>query len=162
MAISLTGQAAWPHGALDAGSLAVASLVARAASGTLNLATALDDTVALIGPCRVADNLLLAQRLLATDLSTADALVEIGTTGWIVHTVAAAVYCFLKTPTDFERSIIDAVMGGYDADTTAAITGAISGAYNGEASIPRRWRTQVENADEIRALAQALWQLQAN
>ncbi|MCW3053003.1 MAG: ADP-ribosylation/Crystallin [Chthonomonadales bacterium] len=149
------------HPETIAGSLAVASLVARAA-GTLNLATAIDDTIALIGPCRVADNLRLAQRLLATDISTADALVEIGTTGWVVHTVAAAAYCFLKTPTDFERSIIDAVMGGYDADTTAAITGAISGAYNGEASIPLRWRTDVESADEIRALAQALWKLQSD
>jgi len=157
----LTGIITHRHPETITGSLAIAYLVARAAAGTLDLATAIDDTIALIGPCRVADNLRVAQRLLDEDHTTAEALAEIGTTGWVVHTVAAATYCFLKTPTDFERSVIDAVMGGYDADTTAAITGAISGAYNGEASIPLRWRTHVENADEIRALAQALWKLES-
>lgn len=147
------------HPETIAGAIAVAYLVARAASGTLDIATAIDDTLPVIGPCHVADNLRKAQRLLGESLSTADALAEIGTTGWIVHTVAAAVYCFLKTPNDFERSVIDAVMGGDDADTTAAVTGAISGAYNGEAAIPGRWRNHVESSDEIRTLAHNLWSL---
>lgn len=147
------------HPETIAGAIAIAYLVARAASNTLDLATAIDDTVAVIGPCKVADNLRKAQSLLADDLTTADALRQIKTTGWVVHTVAAAVYCFLKTPTDFERSVIDAVMGGNDADTTAAVTGAISGAYNGESAIPLRWRSNVERGDEIRAMAHDLWAL---
>jgi ADP-ribosylglycohydrolase len=76
-----------------------------------------------------------------------------------VHTVAAAAYCVLKTPDDFERAVIGAVMGGNDADTTAAIAAAISGALNGEAAIPSRWRQAVERGDEIRALAVDLWRL---
>ncbi len=147
------------HPEAIAGAIAVAYLVARAASGTLDIATAIDDTITVIGPCQVADNLHTAQRLLAENQTTAGALLQIGTSGWVVHTVAAAVYCFLKTPTNFERSVISAVMGGDDADTTAAVAGAISGAYNGEAAIPPRWRTKVERGDEIRTMAQRLWRL---
>lgn len=142
-----------------AGAIAIAYLVARAASGTLDTGSAISDTIEVIGPSRVADNLMKAQELLSGNHSTAKALAEIGTSGWVVHTVAAAAYCFLKTPTDFERSVIDAVMGGDDADTTAAVTGAISGAYNGESVIPDRWGANVERGDEIREMAQKLWRL---
>jgi ADP-ribosylglycohydrolase len=147
------------HPETIAGAIAIAYLVARAAAGMLDVATAIDDTVNVIGACNVAENLLKAQRLLGENHSTADALAEIGTSGWVVHTVAAATYCFLKTPTDFERSVIDAVMGGDDADTTGAVTGAISGAYNGVEAIPLRWRSQVERGDEIGAMAEELWRL---
>jgi ADP-ribosyl-[dinitrogen reductase] hydrolase len=55
--------------------------------------------------------------------------------------------------------VIDAVMGGNDADTTAAIAGAVSGAFNGIAAIPTRWRETVERGPEIEALAPDLWQM---
>jgi poly(ADP-ribose) glycohydrolase ARH3 len=147
------------HPEAVAGAIAVASMVARAARGTLDTQTLIEETVEVIGPCRVADNLRKAQQMLSEDWTTPDALKKIGTTGWIVHTVAAAAYCFLKTPDDFERSVIEAVMGGDDADTTAAITGAISGAYNGEDVIPSRWRENVERGEEIRSLALDLWRM---
>jgi poly(ADP-ribose) glycohydrolase ARH3 len=141
------------HPEAVAGAVVVAYLVARATAGTLQPNTILDETLAVLGPCRVADNLRRAQELLDQDVETASALRTLGTTGYVVHTVAAAVYCFLQTPDDFERAVIAAVMGGEDADTTAAVTGAISGAYNGEEAIPSRWREQVERGPEIRALA---------
>lgn len=147
------------HPEAIAGAVAVAYVVAQAANGTLNTDRILEETISFIGPCRMADNLAKAKALLAQDTPTESALRMLGTTGFVVHTVASALYCFLKTPTDFERSVIDAVMGGDDADTTAAITGAISGAYNGEAAIPTRWREQVERGPEIRQLAQDLWRL---
>lgn len=149
------------HSEAVAGAAAVAYVVARAAAGTLDCATAIDDTVAFVGPGRVSDNLLRAKELLAQDIATADALRTLGTTGYVVHTVASAAYCFLKTPGDFERSVIDAVMGGDDADTTGAITGAMSGAYNGEVAIPARWRDNVESGPEIRDLARRLYELAA-
>jgi ADP-ribosylglycohydrolase len=147
------------HPEAVAGALAVAYLIAQAAAGTLDLATALDETIAFVGECCVADNLRRSQELLARGTETERALQILETTGYVVHTVAAAAYCFLKNPDDFERTVIDAVMGGNDADTTAAIAGAISGAYNGEAAIPARWREQVERGDEIQALARELWRL---
>lgn len=147
------------HPEAVAGAIAVAYMVARAASGALDTRTLLEETIAVIGECRVADNLRKAQQMLNEAWTTPDALKKIGTSGWIVHTVAAAAYCFLKTPDGFERSVIEAVMGGDDADTTAAVTGAISGAYNGEDAIPLRWREQVERGEEIRSMALELWRL---
>lgn len=147
------------HPEAVAGATAVAYLVARVATETLDLKIAIADTVDFIGECQVAENLCRAEELLAQGVEAESALRTLGTTGWVVHTVAAAAFCFLKTPDDFERSVINAVMGGNDADTTAAITGAISGAYNGEAAIPARWREGVERGAEIRSMASGLWRL---
>jgi ADP-ribosylglycohydrolase len=149
------------HPEAIAGAVAVAYMVAHAAAGTLDPATVLTDTIALIGECRVTENLRRAHELLHARVETESALRTLGTTGYVVHTVAAAAYCFLQTPEDLERSVVDAVMGGNDADTTAAIAGAMSGAYNGAASIPKRWRDSVERGDEIEALARELWRVTA-
>lgn len=145
------------HPEAVAGAMAVAYMVAEAAAGALDPATVLADTIAFVGESGVAENLSRAQELLAQGVETGRALQVLGTTGYVVHTVAAAAYCFLRTPDDFERTVIDAVMGGNDADTTAAVAGAISGTYNGEAAIPARWRENVERGAEIEALARKLW-----
>lgn len=47
---------------------------------------------------------------------------------------------------DFEQALIDVVNRGGDADTNAAITGAIYGAWVGEEGIPQRWRDTVMDA----------------
>ena len=58
---------------------------------------------------------------------------------YAMPTTLAALYCFLISPDDFENSVIEAVMAGGDTDTCGAITGAISGAFNGIEKIPARW-----------------------
>lgn len=45
---------------------------------------------------------------------------------------------------------------GDDADTGAAVCGALAGAYYGYASIPDRWRTQLKDEARIRDIALAL------
>ena len=147
------------HPEAIAGARAVAYVVWRAASGSLDTSTLIAETREFVGPSRLADNLGRAGDLLAKGTPTQEALRMLGTTGFVVHTVASALFCFLKTPSDFERSVIEAVMGGDDADTTAAITGAISGAYNGIEAIPARWRDNVEETRAIHALATDLWNL---
>jgi ADP-ribosyl-[dinitrogen reductase] hydrolase len=147
------------HPEAIAGSKAVAFMVAQALQKPTDAQKFLAETIAFIGTCRVADNLAKAAQLLQNRTPIETALRQIGTTGWVVHTVAAAAYCFLFTPEDFERSVIHAVMGGDDADTTAAVTGAISGAYNGVAAIPDRWRDGVERGAEIRQMASDLYDL---
>lgn len=56
----------------------------------------------------------------------------LGTAGHVVKTVPAAVFCFLATES-FSAAVELAVRGGGDADTTAAVTGAIAGTYYGPA-----------------------------
>ena len=113
--------------------------------------------VDFIGPCRVADNLVRAGELLATLTPTAGALAALGTSGYVVHTVASAFYCFLKTPDDFEETVISAVMGGHDTDTTGAVAGAIAGAHQGLDGIPARWLTGVEDRDRLERLAREIY-----
>jgi ADP-ribosylglycohydrolase len=154
--VRLASMVTHKHPEAQAGGLAVAWLVSRAATGTLHLDTLVEDLAEVLGPCRVADNVRRIREL--EGLDTQAGLAELGTTGWVVHTVAAALFCFLRTPEDFEQTVVEAVMGGNDADTTAAVAGAVSGAYNGVDAIPARWREGVERGAEIGGLAAALWE----
>ncbi len=136
-----------------AGSEAVAYAVARAARGDLSPASLLDETIAFIGPCAVAERLHMAARFLEKGLDVGEALARLGTSGYVAETAASAFFCFLRSPDDFEETVSRAVGGGLDADTTGAVAGAISGAYNGLDAIPTRWREGVEAAEEILDLA---------
>jgi hypothetical protein len=53
------------------------------------------------------------------------------------HTVAWALFSFLRQPHRFYRTLFTAVRAGGDTDTCAACAGAISGAYNGFSAIMR-------------------------
>lgn len=139
-----------------AGAQAVAYAVARAARSDLDPSSLITDTVAFIGPCAVSERLLLAGRFLAQGMEPAEALARLGTSGYVVETVASAFFCFLRSPGDFEKTVTRAVEGGLDADTTGAVAGAVSGAFNGLEGIPRRWREGVEAAKEIISLAERI------
>jgi len=142
-----------------AGAQAVAYAVARLATEQARLDTLIEDVVAFIGPGEVAGNLHRAQELLAADISAEEALVELGNTGWVVHTIASSFFCFLKTAGDFEATVVAAVMGGGDTDTIAAIAGALSGAHNGVSGIPARWLEGVEDRERLSQLARQLHRL---
>lgn len=143
-----------------AGSRAVNFFVARGASGA-GFSEArpklIDECVDFIGPCRLASNLLRAKELLKDGLPSGTALQTLGTGGYVVESVAGAVFCFLKTPDRFDETVISAVMGGGDTDTLAAIAGAISGAWNGTWALPKNWVDSVESSEEIRAIAGKLY-----
>ncbi len=60
-----------------------------------------------------------------------------GVSGYINHTVPAALYCWAKSPQDFQQCVENAVLLGGDTDTVAAIAGAICGANLGATRFPR-------------------------
>ena len=62
-----------------------------------------------------------------------------GVSGYVYHTVPTALYCWLRSPGDFRRAVEDVILLGGDADTTAAITGALAGATAGISAIPVEW-----------------------
>ncbi|MBD0743336.1 ADP-ribosylglycohydrolase family protein [Streptomyces sp. CBMA152] len=57
--------------------------------------------------------------------------------------VALAFGAFAAARGDFTESVLTAVNMGRDADTTAAVAGALSGAFGGTASIPTTWSTRI-------------------
>lgn len=73
-------------------------------------------------------------------------------TAYVIPTVLCALYFFLKTPGSFMDGVTGSICAGGDTDTSAAITGAISGALNGISSIPKNLvDTLKDSADIINA-----------
>ncbi len=93
---------------------------------------------------------------LDTDL---DHMAKIGCGKFVLESVPAALYAFLSSPDSLERSLIVAVNAGGDADSIAAMTGALSGAFNGAQSIPMRWVKDLENRDYLIEIANLLYDL---
>lgn len=63
---------------------------------------------------------------------------EIRSTGYVVDTLEAALWC-LSTTGGFEEAVLAAVNLGDDADTVGAVTGGLAGIVYGYGSIPRTW-----------------------
>jgi hypothetical protein len=59
-----------------------------------------------------------------------------GMSAFVVSSVLWSLYSFLRTPDDYWETIYTAISAGGDTDTTAAMAGAISGAYLGIGAIP--------------------------
>ncbi|GAB2731470.1 ADP-ribosylglycohydrolase family protein [Nocardioides pakistanensis] len=70
--------------------------------------------------------------------------------------VPTAVALFLSSPDDLEAALISAVLAGGDTDTIASMTGAITGARTGQAGLPSRLISRLENAEQILDLADDL------
>jgi ADP-ribosyl-[dinitrogen reductase] hydrolase len=75
--------------------------------------------------------------------------------GYVVKSLEAALWSFATTES-FEAAILTAVNLGNDADTTAAVTGQIAGAYYGVNAIPTGWLAKLALRSEIETLADRL------
>ncbi|MEZ4332447.1 MAG: ADP-ribosylglycohydrolase family protein [Myxococcota bacterium] len=80
---------------------------------------------------------------------------DIRGTGYAVHSLEAALWCFERTAS-FEQAVLLAANLGDDADTTAAIVGQIAGAWYGIGGIPAHWRKRLYMAAEIEDMARLL------
>ncbi len=77
--------------------------------------------------------------------------------GWIgEEAVALALYCFLRNPDSFEKTIIRGANTDGDSDSIACIAGAISGAYHGVEAIPGKWISQIEKSSYLGGVAERL------
>jgi len=59
---------------------------------------------------------------------------------------------------DFMGGTLEAVNLGRDADSIAAMTGALLGARFGESSIPHDWKAALKNYEQVCLRGEALWQ----
>jgi ADP-ribosyl-[dinitrogen reductase] hydrolase len=80
---------------------------------------------------------------------------DIRASGYVVHTLEAALWAFFHS-NDFREGALLAVNLGEDADTTGAVYGQLAGAFYGVDGIPRAWRDLLARREEIAALAAAL------
>lgn len=74
--------------------------------------------------------------------------------GWIAEEAAAlALYCFLKHPESYEKTVIRAANTNGDSDSVACIAGGISGVYLGIDAIPPNWVRSIEKSEYLQDLA---------
>lgn len=87
--------------------------------------------------------LAAVEQSLAGDESAAEFAARLGLdrgiSGYIVSTVAAVLFCWLRWPGEFRRPMEEIIQLGGDTDTTAAILGGLAGATCGPESIPQEW-----------------------
>jgi len=82
-----------------------------------------------------------------------DALKYLGE-GWIgEEAVALALYCFLKHPGDYSKTVLRGANTNGDSDSVACIAGGISGAYLSVATIPDKWINNIEKSSYLEGLS---------
>jgi ADP-ribosyl-[dinitrogen reductase] hydrolase len=80
---------------------------------------------------------------------------EIQSTGYVIHTLEASLWCLLNTD-NYKDAVLKAVNLGNDTDTTAAVTGGLAGILYGYKSIPISWLNQLARVKDIKGLADKL------
>lgn len=93
----------------------------------------------------------------AVRVRTPDDLAGLGNRIEALHSAPTAIASFALSPESFEETISNVILLGGDADTLAAMAGAISGAYLGVGGLPARLVGLLESSpkgrDYIRQLA---------
>ena len=76
---------------------------------------------------------------------------------WIgEEAVACALYCFLRSPTDYSATVLTGANTSGDSDSIACIAGGLSGVYNGISGIPTTWVDRVEKTEMLHDLVSRL------
>ncbi len=70
---------------------------------------------------------------------------EKGISGYVYQTVPAVLFIGIRNEWDYEKVVGKVIQAGGDTDTTAAIAGALCGAFGGKESIPRAWVSGVKD-----------------
>lgn len=73
---------------------------------------------------------------------------EVNSTGYVVDTLQAALWCFLTTD-DYRDCVLKAVNLGGDTDTVAAVAGGLAGLRYGADAIPDSWKQNLAKRKEI-------------
>ncbi len=73
---------------------------------------------------------------------------EISSSGYVVSTLEAAVWC-LATSGSFEECLLKAVNLGDDTDTVGAVAGGLAGLYWGIEGIPAEWLEALAKGEMI-------------
>jgi|SRR6185437_11663974 len=76
---------------------------------------------------------------------------EIISTGYVMHTLHASVWCLLNTE-NYRDCVLSAVNLGGDTDTAGCVAGGLSGAFYGMKDIPSEWLNQLPKKGDLDCL----------
>lgn len=74
---------------------------------------------------------------------------RISGSGYVVHTLEAAIWCLLKHDS-YSEVIFAAINLGDDTDTTACVAGGLAGVHYGLAAVPAEWRSAMARHDDLK------------
>ena len=97
-----------------------------------------------------SDEIEAFERIFEKDFSRLDRS-HINSSGYIVDTLEAAVWCILNAD-NYSECVLKAVNLGEDTDTVAAIAGGMAGILWGYKSIPEKWITKLARREYIESL----------
>lgn len=97
------------------------------------------------------------ERLLDEDISLKQEK-DIKSTGFVLHTLEASVWCLLNS-SSFEEAVLKAVNLGDDTDTTASVVGALAAIIYGKQAMPEKWIEKIPRKDDIIDLGNRLQKL---
>ena len=81
---------------------------------------------------------------------------SIRSTGYVLHTLEASIWCLLTSNT-YAETVLKAVNLGSDTDTTGAVVGGLAGILYGETGIPDEWKAQLVKSEEIWEMGERLF-----
>lgn len=73
---------------------------------------------------------------------------DVMSTGYVLHTLQAALWCLLNS-SGYAECVLKAVNLGEDTDTTAAVAGALAGLWYGAKQIPEGWAQVTAKYEQI-------------
>ncbi|MFN6475786.1 ADP-ribosylglycohydrolase family protein [Nostoc sp. DedQUE07] len=142
------------------GTLAVGYAIALALTEKLDPLTLIPQTISFIAetPTSIPKKLLRVQTLLEQGAGLSTAQAEFAKEEKLSNSIAMAFYCFLSTLEDFRLTVLQAthnhnyqLQGAtlLNSQATGAITGALSGAYNGIGGIPVNWQLLLQRNSPV-------------
>ncbi len=134
----------------------------------LSLAEAMARAVSGLEPEALAERRDPSSRTtLAGRLLEVPALLDLGDDGVLLHrlwsgafvieSLPAALYCFLRHSQDFEQGVGLAIAAGHDTDTVASFVGAMFGALHGASALPAHLVAGLEVREQIEELGHRLF-----
>jgi ADP-ribosylglycohydrolase len=144
------------------GALYTAEVAARCAlSGPdAELPSLLRDAADSVSQAELRGALHRALELASAGTLQPEAAARLGTSGYVVHTLAYATYCLARHRSDPLATLSEAIKAGGDADSYGAILGAWLGALHGESGLPAGLLSRIHDGPfgptHLRALAAAL------
>ncbi len=76
---------------------------------------------------------------------------EIRSTGYVVSTLEAAIWCLMNTES-YSECVLKAVNLGSDTDTVAAVAGGLAGVLYGMEGIPHKWYSGLIRHEQVETL----------
>jgi len=129
------------------GACFVAEVAAEAMTGARSGDSIIEAAIVVVDEPSLREAIVRARALAASGATVDEASGVLGTTGFIVHTIALTTFCFVRFGHDPVLAIVEAIRAGGDTDSNAAIVGAWMGARHGASGLPSLLRERLHDSD---------------